>query len=543
VTLRPLYARLPVRPGSFVSWLPPFVRGLRSTPRRVWWTSFLLATSLSCLWALANPPLAGPDEPAHAIRAVALDHGQLTGKDPDRPVSPRFNLVEDSARIVRAPSIYRPVSGPPCFALQQGVAACLRFAGPTRTTDVVTYAARQPPAYYAIVGVASWGVPAGSVAVYAMRLIGALITGALIATAVTALRRATMPPLLAVGVLLATTPMVLFTGGLVNPSGPEIAASIALWVCGLVLVSERRERIDNRLVAAVGIAACVLALSRWIGPLWLGLIAIFVASLSNRSALRTLARSGWARLWAVLVLVACGFQIAWDVVARPGDPTLVNRRPTRLAVIEPFAHTGSMVRWLREMVGWFGWLDTPAPVLTWLPWTLAVAFLFFVALGWVSRRSALILLGLLAAVIVVSVIADNTLYDSRETYWQGRYVLPLAVGLPIVAAMTLASTERGRQLVTSRLLVTFGVGIGVAQFLAFAQNLRRYTVGYDGAIQFWRSSRWAPPLPSLVLTIAFAIVMTAFIGWLLYSPGFEQRTPVSARRISSTGPARPGRRA
>jgi hypothetical protein len=480
----------------------------------VWWTSFVLVALLSGLWAVANPPLAGPDEPAHVIRAVALEHGELIGKEPSGRLDRDLRPVAESARVVQAPEIYRSVNGPPCFARQQGVAACLNFEGSSRDADVVTYEARQPPAYHGVVGVMSWLGSAGSATVYLMRSLSVLMTAAFIATAITALRRVAAPGLLTTGLILAVTPMVLFMSSVVNPSSTEIAASLAFWACGLVLLSRAHERIDNRLVTATGIAGCVLALSRQLGPLWIALAALTIVGVTQRAALRIVARSSWARLWAALILASVATQVAWVAIVRPRDATLVSRS-SRFVVIDVVGDTGSIFRWFREMIGWFGWLDTPAPVLTWLPWTAALAFLFFVALAWVSRRHAAVLVALVAAVIFVPLIVDSTPYDAGGTFWQGRYTLPLAVGVPIVAAFTLSSTHRGRELVTGRFVLTIGVVVGTAQFLAFAQNLRRYTVGYDGDLQYWKDPEWQPPLPPLLLTVAYAAVIAAFLAWLL----------------------------
>ncbi len=101
---------------------------------------------------------------------------------------------------------------------------------------------------------ASWVWRPGPGVVYLMRFLSVLMSATFIATALTALRRTTVPRVAAIGVLFAVTPMVLFVGSSVNPNGPEIAAAIAVWVCGLVLVSQASEKIDNRLVTATGIA-------------------------------------------------------------------------------------------------------------------------------------------------------------------------------------------------------------------------------------------------------------------------------------------------
>jgi hypothetical protein len=137
-----------------------------------------------------------------------------------------------------------------------------------------------------------------------------------------------------------------------------------------------------------------------------------------------------------------------------------------------------------------------------------------------------VLLALLAATIAVPVVIESTAYrNAGGVTWQGRYTLPLAVGIPILAAIALASTERGRQLVTPRLLVTLGVIVGVGHSIAFAQNLRRYTVGYDGELQFWKHPQWTPPLSPLLLTIAYAVVISAFVVWLLAAAGKPDGSP------------------
>jgi hypothetical protein len=94
--------------------------------------------------------------------------------------------------------------------------------------------------------------------------------------------------------------------------------------------------------------------------------------------------------------------------------------------------------------------------------------------------------------------------------------------------MAIASTQRGRELAPRRRLV-LGVGIALvtAHVLAFAQNLRRYTVGYDGPIQYWKNPRWSPPLSPLLLTVAYTILIAVFIGWTLLA-SHRERVPGDA---------------
>jgi Predicted membrane protein (DUF2142) len=517
-----------MRTGRVALRLRSVVEGLTSSSRRVWWTSFLLGTILAGMWGVANPPFAGPDEPAHVIRAHALDHGQLTGDEPSSRITKRPG--DQDVLVVRAPSIYRTATVA-CFAFKRDISAsCLAFSGSRHTTDVATSSARHPPAYFAVVGAVSWMHRPGSGTVYLMRFLGALIMGAFVATAITALRRSAAPALVAAGLLLGITPMVLFVSGVVNPSVPEVAASLAFWVAGLVLVSGSHERVDKRLVTVLGVAGCTLALSRQLGPLWLGLIALTMLAMTSRKLLVNLARSNWARLWGGLILASAFVQVGWDVVVKPLDTTRLEQQ-SHVDTAEILRNTfGASFNRVRDMIGSFGWLDTPSPALTWVPWIAAIGFVFLVAVIWARRRDLFILIGFLVAIVAVPWLLESMRYeDVGNFFWQGRYTLPLAVGLPILSAVALASTERGRQLATWRFLFAIGLVVCVAHVIAYAQNLRRYTVGYDGEIQFWKHPEWSPPLSSLLLTIGYAIVVIGFVWWVFTAARAAERADAVAR--------------
>jgi hypothetical protein len=97
--------------------------------------------------------------------------------------------------------------------------------------------------------------------------------------------------------------------------------------------------------------------------------------------------------------------------------------------------------------------------------------------------------------------------------WQGRYTLPLAVGLPILCGFALAQ-DADRIPRRGRIVLVLGIGFVVAHFLAFWQNLRRYTVGDDGSLLFWRDADWSPPFPSLFLLTAYLLLLVALALWL-----------------------------
>lgn len=488
----------------------------------------MLVCLLSGLWALASPLFSGPDEPAHVRRAAAISRGQLTGDDPQR------DDLTDGYLEVSIPKIYGDARIA-CFAFYRDLpASCQSFDGSSDNGPVLTLAARHPPFYYAMAGIVSRPYPPGSGSVYLMRLVSVALTGALVASVVVALRKTAAPRLAAAGILLAITPMVLFVSGTVNPSALEIASAIALWAGGLVLVARAPDRVDPRLVALVGVAASLLALSRQLGPLWLALIVVALLVVGGKASIVALLRSRVAQIWAAVVATCTVAQVLWIAIVKPLDTSLTGTE-LDLSGSEVFRRTfGTSFGRYRELIGGFGWLDTPAPSATILLWTLALGALLLIAATFGPRRNALVLLVLLLAIVAVPVALEYQAFnDAGGFFWQGRYTLPLAVGVPILAAFSITRIPETPRLVRGPLLPTLGAMVVVAHVLAFAQNLRRYTVGYNGPVWYWSHEDWHPPLPSGLLTLAFGAAMLAFVTWLLI-PDSEEPMHASTDRVSPT---------
>jgi hypothetical protein len=113
---------------------------------------------------------------------------------------------------------------------------------------------------------------------------------------------------------------------------------------------------------------------------------------------------------------------------------------------------------------------------------------------------------LLTLCVAVPVAYQLRLADSVGYFWQGRYLLPLAAGVPILAGVGAGRTATAIPRVT-RFAAVIAVALAVAQWLALAQLLRRYSVGTDGTIWFFTAARWDPPVPALVLLVAAAALL------------------------------------
>ncbi len=463
-------------------------------------------------WSIATPLFASPDEPAHVVRAVALVHGQLIGKT----VRNAGNAITD----VTVPRVY--ASGPAyggCFAFRGAIsAACAApITHSRRIVQTTTYVGRYPPLYYAIVGLPSL-LTASTAGLYLMRLVSALLNALFIALAAASVVAWSRSRFLLIGLLLAATPMTFFLAGVVNPSGLEISSAICLWCSGIVLALERSHDPPPGLVTVVTASAAVLLLSRALSPLWLVLIVALLALLSGRKGVAAIARARSAR-WSLAVLVPCGiFAVGWIAgahgldVLRVGAPVKAGETGLTLAA-NIFGYTGT---WLQQMVGFFGWLDTPSPLLTYLVWYAAIGLVVLLAMSCVTLRYGGVLLLLMAIVLFVPVMIAYSQAHQLGIGWQGRYTMPMAVGVPLMA-VALIERSPGLRWIGPRLATPLCVAVGVAEFAAFAEALRRYTTGETGPIDYLHGP-WQPPLGATVMTVAaFVLIglLVAFIGHLV----------------------------
>jgi hypothetical protein len=394
---------------------------------------------------------------------------------------------------------------------------------------VLTPVSWYPPAYYAVVGVVSRPFPAGPAAMYVMRFAGVAMMAALLASAVASLRRSAAPRVRLAGLLVGLTPMALFLVGSVNPSGVEVAAGLALWASGVVLVQELRSGrdADPRLVLRLGIAATVLTLSRHDAPFWLGAILVTLACVAGVEALRCLWRSRAARIWAAVIAACTVAQLLWVQLVGTLDEEHSLFIPEHMGRSEALREAlGRSFGWYHQMVGVFGWLDTPSPMLTVVLWTLVLSGLLFLAVSFGRTRWVVAAAVVLVVTAVLPVVLEYlSLQDVVAGRWQGRYALPFAVGVPLLAAVAIERDDVDRRVSQSAFPIVVAVVLGAAQVVAIAQNLRRYTVGYDGDVWFFVDPRWSPPLGAATVLAGFTVALVLTLVWLLA----ETRTAAAER--------------
>ena len=467
----------------------------------VWVAAVMGFFLVTAAWAFADPILSGPDEPAHLIRAEAIVRGQLIGTSV-------YSQAGNPNTSVLVPGFLQGSNGLPywCFIFNPNTTATCAppLVGPDHLIRLPTYVGHYPPLYYAVVGLPSLADP-GKSGVYWMRLLSALVNALLLGSAVwLALRRSR---LLAVAVLVAATPTVIYYAGSVNPNGMEMTSAVCFWCAVGLLTMPWPGAVQRAELSLAAVSGALLALSRGLSPVWVVIAVVAALSAGDRVRMRALARRRDARIAAAALLVATAAAAAWIVLAHGLEELGF---PNHESYGWLFTHALSATpHYLSEMVGYFGANNIPAPPFA----TTAILVAFFVlvagALILGNWRERAVLTVLLIAIVAVPIAVDVATGRHYGLIWQGRYTMAVGVGSPIFAGHVLTSALSRRRATLAALTVRAGwiallagACVGLAQFTSFLWDLRRFMVGANGPMSGVFGGSWQPPVDGFVLLIA-----------------------------------------
>ncbi len=351
-----------------------------------------------------------------------------------------------------------------------------------------------------------------------MRILSAALAAALIASALTTIVRASGRRVAVVGVVLAVPPMAFYLFGTVNPSGLEIAAAVATW-CTLPALLLGSGSPTAREVTRTVVAITLLAAARPLGPAFAVAIAGACAvAFASRSRLVELGRARTAQVGAAalaLVVLATGAWLLFVEMPLAGEPVEGTTFTTRLGT-----SWGRLPTLTGQMIGRFGWLDTPLPaVLVWA-WLLTTVALVGLALARGSTRERLTLVAVTLGVPALAVATEVLRAPAVGYLWQGRYSLPVFAGVPVLAA--LVAWRRATPRLTGRVVtIVIVLGAGCIQVIGFGVAMSRYTVGRLDWLGWLGTRVWEPRGGAVALSAVFAATALGGAGalaWWSQSP-------------------------
>ena len=485
---------------------------LRTGFWRVWLVTFLALLALGGSWILATPRSAPPDEAVQVLRAYAIVHGQIIGSRPDIP-------QPEAVTAVRAPeSLEELEQYSVCFEGKPGVpagcSATTSRSGHLATTLI--YVGRYPPLYYVLVGLPTL-VTHSLDAVYPVRLASLMLSAIFLAFAFAAGWRWSASRMLVPALAVAVTPMAIYMAAAVNPSGLEIAVAICLWTSLLVLVADQTVDPPKLLIAGAGISAVTLPLLRGFSPFFLVLIGLVILPLAWRNERLGLLRRRDVRCWLGLTVVSGMAAGLWILLAKslnflPGNQLPPHTTTSHMVSII----VGETSGYIQQYIGVFGALEVPSPLLTLLAWTGAASVLVFLAFSVGSRVSTVCLATTMSITLALPVAIGVSQARGLGLIGQGRYYLPFAAGVPILAGVLArpglligsASRRLGRLLIGA---------VGAGHVAAFYASSHRYLVGAGGPLNPLARvpSGWAPPVPPAVLEGLGVVAIGLYAAWVM----------------------------
>jgi hypothetical protein len=482
---------------------------------RVFVVASLLLSLLSCLWSIATPVSAAPDEPAHLIKAASVVRGQFVGED-----SPRGHIVE-------VPTYVGFTNGQTCYAFKDTVSAdCIPEVEGDENAPMLatTTAGLYNPVYYLIAGWPSLIVQDES-GIYAMRIASGIAVSLMLGAAFAAVSTWRRPTLPMIGLTIALTPMVLFLNGTVNPNSLETAATLTTFVALLTIVKHPGHSRTATLAAIVVIAASIAANTRGLSLIWLAFAVLVPFILIGRRELLDLVRRRSVRLAIAGTAVAALFAAVWVLTSNSLLAGAVSSGVTPSTQGVGNSPVWGFVWTLTEtftfaegMIGIFGWQDTPAPLLVFFTWSLLAGGSFLLAFITLRGRALWFVVVSLVAVVLLPPLVQGAYITGGGIIWQGRYILPVFTCAVFAAAAALSDRIALSGTTRSRLLIAVSVLWVFAQFQSFALVLRRYAVGLDSGWFDLLSPEWSPPGGVPLVLAGYLVVAAgataAMVVWL-----------------------------
>ncbi len=174
-------------------------------------------------------------------------------------------------------------------------------------------------------------------------------------------------------------------------------------------------------------------------------------------------------------------------------------------------------RYLRQTIGVLGWLDTFLPSFVYAAWFLALLVVVVIHFRTATRRGMLAFAGLVAVWLALPLVINGFTNSRAGLTYQGRYSLPIFVGLVFLPMLSDRSRLRWPRLSQRWLVGAVLALVVVGEVGAFWQTLRRFTVGANGRVILTGSLPWSPSIAPMLLVAINAAAMLA-VSWSAWRP-------------------------
>ncbi len=458
---------------------------------------------LMTAWIAGTLPFDAPDEASHYQRTLSIVNGAILGlKIPYRgiwlPPLQRTFINHDTRGVVASAQISPP--GVVCFDGKPDRSGSCLEADPNGNF---------PPLPYLLPAAALSVSHDSGHALWLMRASMALQSLAFLLLAIALLWDGSAWSLL--GLLAATTPMVLFVSSVINPSGVQVTACLAFAAAGL-RIARAPGRAPPWVWAAFAISGAVGILA---GPIGLELVAINLVALGGllwRPGLRAVRAETprrWLRIAGTTLLAAGVVAVVYERIAgfAPSfgiSPLLTSLRQG-IHWLPPVLH---------DAVGTFDSLHVHLPTTAYGIWWALVLCMVATAMVLGTRQERVFV-----AVLTVLALAFPVLFyawvDRFTGYGlQGREVLPALMLIPLLSGEIIA---RHRAMIAqrawSRPLLVATIAL-IAGFQAYAWW---YDAGRAAAnphtLDFWRHAGWIPPTGWLLWILCAAFGTAAMLAF------------------------------
>ncbi|UDY22536.1 DUF2142 domain-containing protein [Nocardioides sp. Kera G14] len=441
---------------------------------------------LQLVWLFAIAPFRGIDEFDHSYRAAAVAHGQWH-------VQPTA-ATRGTGAWLRVPQDIVTAASAQCRALPYTVAAdCVGTPSSDGMVRIASGAGRYNPVFYALAGLPSL-ILKGDAALYGMRVVSATLALLVLVAGLLSMRTwaSSRWPVLAFGVALS--PVLLYSTAVLAPNGVEMAAGLAAWT-SLIGVIRTPNRPLNTVVAAL--SASVLVTVRSLGPLWLVMIVLAVVLAEMPARQWWMSYFGRRTTWIAAGLVALASVASlWWILSMRALTVGADGSPDANSLDRLKIVGGQIPLWLLQSVAAFPLRNEASAPTVYLVYFFALLTVLGLGVSQMPIRVRVVTIGAIATAIIIAGGITFATYNDYGGAWQGRYLLPFLVGIPLLAAAHLDGDipEVIRNLASMLVPAALAIAQVAAVVLAAHRQLAHDAVD---------PARWIPPLPVIGIVAAF----------------------------------------